>query len=262
MTSYIGRLERMFPLLYPESVTAFGRETKNPYTLQEAPHKTWAFVNNPTVGSSQQAWSGTFRMLHQDYSTLDAMRQGGFGWQEFTYIPESASLTNVLSPAQSLLSGISNAGWVDTVQGGSPVSIVGGQSIIIADKVPVIPGRWCTSTVDAAGAASLTVEFCNAAGSVVYASNQKASGVLMQRISVSVITPAVARYIRIRVSGYTAVAQPQVTYTRYAVPWSTGSGSRRVLISGLHETSDGIDPRSDELWRKVELEVREIGGVG
>ena len=65
---------------------------------------------------------------------------------------------------------------MDTVDGYAPRSVLGPAAVVLAERVPVIPGQPVTVTVDVSGAATLTVVFRNGTGGVVSVQTRGASG--------------------------------------------------------------------------------------
>ena len=257
MTGYIGAPARMLPLLWAEPAPV-KRPTR--YTLQEAAGKRWAFVSSPATARRRE-WTldmtGTQREMHP----VLQLAAGHFGDGPWWLVTDEAAMTNVLTPAQSMLQGIANAGAADTVDGVSAVSVVGGAPVTIADLVPAIPGEPITVSVDASGDTVLTVQPVDAAGHAVGAAKiAKADGQLMQRLHAIIpALPLGARAVSIRAHGYTTLSCPQVVWSEEPAAWDVGLGSDSVIIEETSSTHTGFEFYTRDWWRTLSLTIREVG---
>lgn len=257
MTGYIGHPARMLPLLWAEPAPV-KRPTR--YAVQEAAGKRWAFVSAPAMARRRE-WTldmtGTQREMH---SVLQ-LAAGYFGDGPWWLVTDEAAMTNVLTPAQSMLEGIANAGATDTVGGVSAVSVVGGAAVTIADLVPAIPGEPVTVSVDASGETVLTVQPVTATGANVGAPRVvRANGKLMQRLHATIpALPAGARGVKIKAEGYTTLACPQVVWSAEPAAWDVGLGSDSVIIEELSSTHTGFEFYTRDWWRTMSLTIREVG---
>lgn len=257
MTGYIGTPARMLPLLWAEPAPV-KRPTR--YALQEAAGKRWVFVSAPATARRRE-WTldmtGTQREMHP----VLQLAAGHFGDGPWWLVTDEAAMTNVLTPAQSMLEGIANAGAADTVDGVSAVSVVGGAPVTIADLVPAIPGEPITVSVDASGATTLSVQPVDATGRAVgKAKNVSAEGELMQRMHATILAlPAGACGVAISARGYTTLACPQVVWSEEPAAWDVGLGSDSVIIEETSSTHTGFEFYTRDWWRTMSLTIREVG---
>lgn len=228
MTGYIGTLANLKPLL---PTTAVSVETPDRYAIQEAPARRWAFV--AYKGAKLRTWKVDTNMLTSgEVGGLAELLDGGFGYEPLVFVPCPVHDSNVLTPAQSMLSGVANGGGMETPAGFSPVSVVGGARTTIADRVPIVPGMPVSASIYATGASvSLIVTFKTATGGVVASRSVSGSYTSAGRVVVSVESvPVTARYITVEVSGFTAAARPAVSWTVEPTPWVSGGGSSSVIV--------------------------------
>lgn len=258
MSGWIGTPAKMHEFLWPVSL-----EESLParYAIQQAVTKSWAFVATPPVARNRE-WSVEVDGTNADSSVLRAFLHGAYGPGPFHFISEAASLTNVLTPAQSLLSGVSNGGSVTAADGGhAPASLAGGALTVLADKVPVLPGEPATVSVDASGATELivqprTVTGANAGG----AKTVKADGLLMQRIHATILSmPATARTITISAQGYNQLTRPQVVWADRPSPWDVGGGADSVILLDGSSSFTQFELYTRDFWREMSLTIKEVG---
>lgn len=258
MAGYIGPLGRMVKILWPAPV-----KVTNPtgYAVKESPARRWAFVTSP-ASAPRREWSLEVTGTNAETSELAQLVAGAFGGGPWVFVPDEATVTNVLTPAESMLAGVANAGAVDVVGGAGARSHTGGGLIAIAEACPCIPGEPVTVTVDMAGASGvLTVQPVNAAGQPVGSARVSSpSGELMERVSVTIpALPLGARAVRIQTRGASTVTRPQVTWTDGPVPWDVGAGASSVIIEEAQTTYNNYEFYMREMWRTLSLTIREVG---
>ncbi|MFC3407019.1 MULTISPECIES: hypothetical protein [Brachybacterium] len=166
-----------------------------------------------------------------EMSAVDEFVQGAWGPGPFRWVSCAAHDSNVLTPGQSILAALDAGTGMDTATGWSPRSVLGPGRVVLAERVPVIPGKPVTVAVDTTGAATLTVTFRSAAGAIDSTRTVSASGTLAQRLVYS--APSVmwsSRSVDIEVSGHIRASRPQVSWTREARPWVPGRGAEQVII--------------------------------
>lgn len=258
MSGWIGTLANMHEFLWPVSLQ---ESVPTRYELQKAAGKTWAFVSSPPSARTRE-WSVEIDGTNADTSVLRSIMHGAYGPGPFYFISEVASLTNALTPAQSLLTGVSNGGSVTTADGGhAPASLVGGELVVLADKVPVLPGEPLTVSVDASGATELTVQprtitGANAGGAKVV----KAKGELMQRIHAVIPSmPATARYVTISARGYNQLTRPQVVWAEEPSVWDVGGGADSVILLEGSSSFTQFELYTRDFWRSMSLTIKEVG---
>ena len=257
MTGYVGPVARMLPLLWAEPAPV-KRPTR--YVTQDAPGRRWAFVSAPAAARRRE-WTldmtGTQREMHP----VLQLAAGYFGDGPWWFVTDEAAMTNVLTPAQSMLQGVANAGAVETVDGVSAVSVVGGGQVTLAERVPAIPGEPVTVSVDAAGATVLTVQPVNSAGVAVGpAKTARADGELMQRVHATILAlPAGAHAVTITARGYTTLACPQMVWAEEPAAWDVGQGSDSVIIEESSSTHTGFEFYTRDWWRNASMTIKEVG---
>lgn len=258
MAGYLGQLGRMVKILWPTPV-----KVTNPtrYEVQSAPARRWAFVSSP-ASARRREWSLDVTGTNAETAELAQLVVGAFGDGPWIFVPDEATVTNVLTPAESMLSGVANAGAADGVGGAGARSRTGGGPITIAEACPCIPGEPVTVTVDMAGAAGvLSVQPVNAAGQPVGpAVTARPSGELMERVSAVIrALPLGACAVKIQTRGSTTVTRPQVTWTDGPVPWDMGAGAASVIIEEAQTTYTSYEFHLREMWRTLSLTIREVG---
>lgn len=233
MAGHIGTLAYLLPALPTREMQVSAADR---FAFQEAAKKRWAFATSR--GPRLRAWQIDSTVLTSEQAgALTELAEGAWGYGPFIFVPCPAHATNVLTPAQSLLEGVANGGPVALPGGATaPRSVVGGQTVTLADKVPVIPGKPVTVSLYMAGG-SATVSFKNLAGSTVGSRPLTPTGNLMQRVTVTAPSvPATARYATITATGYTTLARPQLSWTSEPVPWAAGGGAAQVVIQNSSPT--------------------------
>lgn len=235
MTGYLGTAARMVPAV---PMVAQSEDRPERFAVMATASRRWAF-DTARNGATPRAWSVDLGLLDgREMAVLDEFVQGAWGPGPFRWVSCAAHDSNVLTPAQSVLADLDAGSGMDTLAGWSPRSVLGPDPVVLAERVPVIPGKPVTVTVDTTGAATLTVVFRRGAGSVVSTQTAAATGVLAQRLTYTAPSvPATARTVDIEVSGHTRAARPQVTWTAEARPWVPGRGAESVVIQ-----QGSIDP--------------------
>lgn len=236
MTGYLGTTARMVPAV-PASAQSEARPDR--FVVQQAASRRWAFDAARRGGVQGREWAVELALLDAaEMSAVDEFVQGAWGPGPFRWVSCAAHDTNVLTPGQSILAALDAGTGMDTVTGWSPRSVLGPGPVLLAERVPVIPGRPVTVAVDVSGAATLTVVFRNGTGGVVSTQARAAVGTLAQRLTYTAPSVlATARTVDVQVSGHTRASRPQVTWTRDARPWAPGRGAEAVVIQ-----SGVVDP--------------------
>ena len=229
MTGYLGTTARMVPVA---AASAQSEARPDRFVVQQAASRRWAFDTARRGGVQGREWAVDLGLLDAaEMSAMDEFVQGAWGPGPFRWVSCAAHDSNVLTPGQSILASLDAGAGMDTVSGWSPRSVLGPGRVVLAERVPVIPGRPVTVTVDTTGAATLTVVFRNGTGGIVSTQTRTATGTLAQRLIYS--APSVlstARTVDIEVSGHVRASRPQATWTREARPWVPGRGAEAVVI--------------------------------
>lgn len=250
MAGHIGTLAHLLPALPTREMQVSAADR---FAFQEAPNRRWAFATSK--GPRLRTWQvDSTALTSEQAGALAELAEGAWGYGPFIFIPCPAHDSNVLTPAQSLLEGVANAGPVVLPGGGTaPRSVVGGASVTLADKVPVMPGKPVTVSLFMAGGSAM-VSFKNLTGSTVGSRPLTPTGDLMQRVTVTAPSvPATARYATITATGYTALARPQLSWTSAPVPWAAGGGASQVVIHNSSPT-----PMRGG-WSNASTQIVEVG---
>lgn len=257
MAGYIGELGRMHKILWPTPV-----KVTNPtrYEVQSAPSRRWAFVTTPAAARRRE-WSLDVTGTNREITGLSQLVAGAFGPGPWRFISDEAAVTNVLTPAESMLDGIANGGYVDGVGGPAAASCVGGGEVIIAQSVPVPDGSPVTVSVDTAGDTVLTLQPVNAAGRPVgNARVERARRQVMHRLQVTIpVFPAGAVALKITASGYKTLCRPQVVWLDSCPRWDMGAGADSVIVEEATTTYTEHEFWTQDTWRTMSLTIKEVG---
>lgn len=221
---WFGTPARLIPVRWG---TALETEPQEMLSVQEAPGRRWVFV---APYEPLRSWSLEVDAKNEDLAVLQGFLGQDYGLGPFTFISDVASFTNVLTPAESALEGLSK-GSMDAVGGFSPTAVVGPASVTVAKDVSVLPAGPVTVSMDVTGQATLTVQFKTAAGARVGdPKTVTADGALLQRLSWQGIAPGTARLIDISIQNHLLASRPQVTWTEYVPPFARGMGCKTAML--------------------------------
>jgi hypothetical protein len=196
-----------------------------------------------------RAWQvGIGTATPAELGQLMGLLQGLYGPPPWVYVGPWAQVTNLLTPAASMLL---PGAWTGTGVEGGPVTLEGGARpsySVVSDTgatlslpaVPVIPGIPVTGSFYAVGNPQFTValDFRNAAGAGIGAAasnNTALAGGALSRRSVTGMPPAGAVDVVLRATGALRAAQPAVTWTPDMAEWSVGGGAPKVVARGLSQ---------------------------
>ena len=199
---------------------------------------------------------------------VEAFSLGLYGAGPFAFVSCDAARLNVLTPAQSALTNMgpefTPAGPV-TVQGASlPVSAAvsipsswrGLVDVPVTAGVPVTASVWVQS---ATGAPIISVGWIVGGNIPATESVTGSSGGMWQRLTWSGIAPAGATQLRLGVrSSVTAVAGPQVTWTREPAPYAMGRGAKSVIV----ESAQSVPIYLPGPYSSGSYTVLEVGSAG
>lgn len=252
--AYIGPPAHLVPLEY---MTSMRVKQGGRYAMQTAASRQWAFVTNTADTLPSRSWELALTASSSSMAVLQGMASGAYGDGPFVWAPESAYITNVLTPAQSSLLGATGPGS-GTTDGWAPRTALGPNQITLAAGVPVLPGAPMTATVDASGPAIIRAVFRTAGGAEVSVITANSVGSLMQRLSVSTLAvPVTARTVDITVSGHVTAAQPQVVWLPKPAPWAPGAGATSVVITDF-EASPLLFDRGRDLFQTATATLQEV----
>lgn len=249
MTGYLGTTARLLPVV----PTAAQREVAaERYVFRDARTRRWAF----DMGAVRpRSWSiDTSVMSTSEQQALSEVWSWGAG--PFRWVSCAAHASNVLTPSQTALAGLSQ-GPVDAVDGWSPVSVIGPSPVTVAAGAAVLPGKPATVALDASGAATMTVTFRAASGGVVGTQTVQASGTVMQRLTWTGVAPASARTVDLDVTGHVRACRPQVTWTDKPVPWTAGLGATSVVMQ--QRDVDLVSAWGGHAWWDGTVTLVEVG---
>ena len=267
---YIGQLGGLVPVRASSSLTVARESRYQEFLTVEGVRRVF-MASRP----QPRSWDVDFPYL--DFAaadTMEAFALGLFGTGPFVWVPSDAQIGSVLTPAQSALRSLgaefAQAGPV-TVDGVSlpvsaSVSIPSGWRGLV--DVPVVPGMPVTASVwvqSATGAPIITTGWVVGGGIPETQSVTGSSGGMWQRLSWTGVAPAGASQLRLGVrSSVTAVAGPQVTWTRNAMPYAAGRSSTSVVVESVGITPSLISRTAHgrELLADVKMRVLEVGDAG
>lgn len=256
MSGWIGTLGALSEVLWKVSLS---ESTPARFAFQQAAGKRWAFLASP---APRRSWSVEVKGTQEDTRALTQLAHAAPA-EPLIWVSETAALTNILTPAQSLMVGISNRGPMVTSDGSLAVSSLGGSPrTVAADRVPVMPGKPFTATVEAAGdGAILGVQMFTAAGTAVGATaTAVARGTNVQRLVVSVPEPpATAAYATLTLAAGRQFSRLSATWTKDAPPWDVGMGAASVVIGDVETTIEDVHHASGAVWRSVSAKIEEVG---
>lgn len=256
MSGWIGTLGALSEVLWKVSLS---ESTPARFAFQQAVGRRWAFLASPVP---RRSWSVEVKGTQEDTRALAQLAHAAPA-EPLVWVSEAAALTNVLTPAQSLMVGISNRGAMVTSDGSVAVSSLGGVSrVVAADRVPVMPGKPFTATVEAAGnGAILGVQMFTAAGTAVGATaTAVARGANTQRLVVSVpASPAAAAYATLTLASGGQFSRLSATWTKDAPPWDVGMGASSVVVGDVETTIEDVHHESGAVWRSVSAKLEEVG---
>ena len=256
MSGWIGTLGALSEVLWKVSLS---ESTPARFAFQQAAGRRWAFLASPTP---RRSWSVEVRGTQEDTRALTQLAHAA-PTEPLMWVSEAAALTNILTPAQSLMVGVSNRGPMVTSDGSLAVSSLGGSPhTVAADRVPVMPGKPFTATVEAAGdGAILGVQMFTAARTAVGATaTAVARGANVQRLVVSVpVPPATAAYAMLTLAMGGQFSRLSATWTKDAPPWDVGMGATSVVIGDVETTIEDVHHASGAVWRSVSAKIEEVG---
>lgn len=256
MSGWIGTLGALSEVLWKVSLS---ESVPTRFAFQQAAGKRWAFLSSP---APRRSWSVEVKGTQEDTRALTQLAYAA-PVEPLVWVSEAAALTNVLTPAQSLLAGISNRGAMVTSDGSVAVSSLGGVSrVVAADRVPVMPGKPFTATVEAAGnGAILGVQMFTATGTAVGATaTAVARGANAQRLVVTVpVPPTAAAYATLTLAMGGQFSRLSATWTKDAPPWDVGMGASSVVIGDIETTIEDMHHASGAVWRSVSAKIEEVG---
>lgn len=251
--AYLGTPAHLAPLEYVDEVRA---EQDSRYAIQRAASRSWAFVS-AAPGAAPRRWTVNLTATSETAAALQGLADGAYGNGPFAWLPESAYISNALTPRQSGLLDFSGPG-VTAVGGWSPRSALGPALADLATQIPIMGNHPVTATVDVSGAATLRITLRNASGTVLMTREETSDGTAMQRLTVTVPSaPATARTADIRVGGHTYVTRPQVTWLGREIPWAPGAGADSVIVESVSMAPMQLDSNG-ELLQRAEIQIQEV----
>lgn len=210
------------------------------------------------------------RMTSASHAILDAFTDGLYGTGPWVWVPGPATVSSVLTPAQSALRNMgaefTHAGPAVIDGQAFPVSLAvsvpsswrGLVDVPVVEGVPVTASVWVQS---ATGAPVISAAFFLGESMTDTFSVSGSGGGMWQRLSWSGVAPAGATQLRLGVrSSVTAVAAPQVTWTPEPVAWSAGRAATGVVVHPPKVKSWGT--WDGGMLDDVSYSVEEVGYAG
>lgn len=266
MTSYIGLPGALVPISCPAS-----EDVQNDRAFSEA--VTFSGRRHVQLGPRvRRSWSVEYGVEHpRDYAVLDALTR----WSTpLSWVGALAQATNLLTPEQATLgdAGLSVASlvrgsfdlggglWVPQWVTGSTISTV---ILTQAGAVPVRYGVPVTVSAhvqraDPVTPVQLVWQFLDASGGVLQErSSNFAGGVGVERATWTMLPPAGAASMTLRVRAAGLFAAPQVTWTPSAAPYAPGRGVHRVVV--LPGTESPIIAHRSQVLTNAAYTILEVG---
>lgn len=255
MSGWIGTLGALSEVLWKVSLS---ESTPTRFTFQQAAGRRWAFLASP---SPRRSWNVEVKGTQEDTRALTQLAHAAPA-EPLVWVSEHAALTNVLTPAQSLLAGVSNAGAMVTSDGSiAPASVTVPTRLVVAERVPVHPGKPFSAAVEVSGLrAVLGVQLYNAAGRAVgNLITATANSESTQRlVATTSEVPATAAWATLTVGGG-RFTRPSAVWTKTAAPWDVGRGATAVVVDGVETTFEDVHHATGAVWRSVSAKIEEVG---
>lgn len=204
----------------------------------------------------------------QDHSTLSAFANGAWGPGPFVFVSADASVTNLLTPAQSvcdrsLVYGATLPGgpmlcgdqWAAQSWMDDPLNTIW----FNRDSAPIWEGQTVTGSAWVLGAgARVQLQFYGPEGPMgVYQSDVWGNAVSPVRSVLTMEAPAGATSVRLRAGGALRAAMPAITFTDTVQPWSDGQGCLKAVVSAF--SRDQVLAVPGSTFSNVSFTVTEVG---
>lgn len=245
MTAYLGPAGNLVAFKCPSDEQI---DLSDPVSLS----RTLGGVQKAQYGRrAPRAWKvGISTATPAEIGQLMGLMQGLYGPPPWVYVGPWAQVTNLLTPASSMML---PGSWTGSVSAGGVVSLEGGArptfstvsangSEVRLPAVPAVPGVPVTGSVWAAGhlvseGFNTVLDFLDSGGATIstsFKSHQVPAGVLRRR-SVTAIAPEGTTSVVFRVAHALRTALPAVTWTPDLAEWAVGGGAPKVVAHGLSE---------------------------
>lgn len=255
---------------------AHWRESQARATVRPVTYRT-------TLGGTRKAFFGP-RPLRQWEMVATDMDPEQFGPFElllsqspgpYVFLDQLAQVTNVLTPRASMPgagnenefggTGSVSSGVIPGIGRVPAITALAGQGIWFGYRTPVIPGKPVTVSafVRGSGSGQIQAVFVGADGTAVSTvTSNYTTPAGWERVWVAGTPPQTAREVRIYVhstSGH-AAAVPAVTWTPELMPWSTGRGCAKAVISEYDDEFQWADPQAQgQRLSSFKFTVTEVG---
>lgn len=206
---------------------------------------------------------------------LAGLVAGLYGPPPWVYVGAWAQVTNLLPPPASVCA---PGSWTGSGVAGGPVDLAGSPRPVLSvlnssggllsfPPVPVVPGVPVTGSVWAAGSSSYQVQlaFRDASGTNISVTANSVSagvGAPLVRGSITLVPPAAAVEVQLRLVGALRAAQPAVTWTPDMGAWMVGEGAPKVIARGLSQAVQ-LAVRDQAFMRRagVSFTLEEVGNA-
>ena len=238
VSHWIGPATNLAPLRYGVSVTENTPERYEVRTTLSG--RGWAYDSAPSSGFLPRSWTLEFPLLDSDdAAVLGQLAAGAWGPGPHSFIPASAVVGNVLTPAQSFLLSESGSGTLDATGAWQPRH--GVAQVVL--RAPAIPGVPVTAAADLSGSSpSITIRGFDAAGRQVttITENVNDGQTKVRRVSSTLPAHDQLREVQVVFKGV-IVTRPQVTWTdSMPTRWAAGTSSDSVIIQSAETPVLGI----------------------
>ena len=261
---YLGTLGRMVGIKCPSSQSVEHAERYSFDTTLEGRVKAQA----RPIGRRSWNLQTSPATTPAEHSLLSQFADGAWGAGPFYFFPADATVTNLLTPDQSMCD--RSLVYGTTLPGGP--MLCGGQWAAMSwmddplntiwfnrDSAPIWEGQTVTGSAWVLGdGARVQLQFYGPDGPMgVYQSDVRGNSASPVRSVLTMEAPAGATSVRLRAGGAMRAAMPAITFTGAVQPWSDGQGCLKAVVSAF--SRDQVLAVPGNTFSNVSFTVTEVG---